>query len=69
MTRIALLAAALAAAVLAVTATAGAAGHPKLYGTVGKNGAEAGMVKTRGGISLRHSGARQRASPESITTQ
>lgn len=31
--------AAVAAAVLAVTASAGAAGHPKLFGTVGKNGA------------------------------
>lgn len=39
MIRLSLVAAALAAAVLAVTATAGAAGHPKLYGTVGKNGA------------------------------
>jgi plastocyanin len=39
MTRLALLAAAVSAAVLAVTATAGAAGHPKLFGTVGKNGA------------------------------
>jgi plastocyanin len=39
MTRFALLAAAVTAAVLAVTATAGAAGHPKLFGTVGKNGA------------------------------
>jgi plastocyanin len=39
MIRLSILAAALAAAVLAVTATAGAAGHPKLFGTVGKNGA------------------------------
>ena len=39
MTRLALLAAAFAAAVLAVTATAGAAAHPKLFGTVGKNDA------------------------------
>jgi hypothetical protein len=39
MIRLSLLAAALAAVVLALTATAGAAVHPKLYGTVGKNGA------------------------------
>ena len=39
MIRLSLVAAALAAALLAVTATAGAAGHPKLFGTVGKNGA------------------------------
>jgi len=39
MIRLTTLAAALAAVVLAVTASAGAAGHPKLYGTVGKNGA------------------------------
>ncbi len=34
-----IIAAAFAVAVLAVTATAGAAGHPKLIGVVGKNGA------------------------------
>ena len=39
MIRVTILAAAVAAAVLALTATAGAAVHPKLYGTVGKNGA------------------------------
>ncbi|HEV2591870.1 MAG TPA: hypothetical protein VGU02_08250 [Gaiellaceae bacterium] len=39
MIRLTLLAAAVTAAVLAVSATAGAATHPKLFGTVGKNGA------------------------------
>ena len=39
MIRLTILAAAVSAAVLAVTATAGATGHPKLYGTVGKNNA------------------------------
>jgi plastocyanin len=39
MVRLTIVAAALAAAVLAVTATAGAAAHPKLTGVVGKNGA------------------------------
>jgi hypothetical protein len=39
MIRLTAVAAVLAAAILAVTATAGAATHPKLYGTVGKNGA------------------------------
>lgn len=39
MIRLTTLAAAIAAAALAVTASAGAAAHPKLYGTVGKNGA------------------------------
>ena len=39
MTRLAIFLAALAAIALTVIATAGAAVHPKLYGTVGKNGA------------------------------
>ena len=39
MIRLTLLAAAITATVLALTATAGAAGHPKLFGTVGKNSA------------------------------
>ena len=39
MIRIATLAAAVGAAILAATAHAGAAGHPKLIGVVGKNGA------------------------------
>jgi plastocyanin len=51
MTRFAILAAALSAAVLAVTATAGAAGHPKLFGTVGKNGAyKIKLVNASGGL-------------------
>jgi hypothetical protein len=36
--------------------------------SVGKNGADAGMVKTRG-ISLHHSGRAQGASPESVATR
>jgi plastocyanin len=39
MTRLALLLVAITATVLFAVATAGAAVHPKLYGTVGKNGA------------------------------
>lgn len=39
MIRLTTLAAALAAVALAVTSGAGAAAHPKLFGTVGKNGA------------------------------
>src|SRR5689334_18122199 len=51
MTRFAILAAALTAAVLAVTASAGRAGHPKLFGPAGKNGAyKLKLVNLSGGL-------------------